>query len=61
MVHSRCSSARRPRAPPQGARAVWVVLRYASEWSVVSLRVLNTCLYQGFRADLADREEAEIR
>ena len=40
---------------------MWVVLRYASEWSVVSLRVLNTCLYQGFRADLADREEAEIR
>ena len=24
------------------------------------LRVLNTCLYPGFRADLADREEAEI-
>jgi hypothetical protein len=24
-------------------------------------RVLNTCLYQGFRADLADRAEAEIR
>jgi hypothetical protein len=24
-------------------------------------RVLNTCLYLGFRADLADREEAEIR
>ena len=24
-------------------------------------RVLNTCLYQGFRADLADRAEGEIR
>jgi hypothetical protein len=27
----------------------------------VKFRVLNTCLYQGFRADLADREEVEIR
>jgi len=27
----------------------------------VGIRVLNTCLYQGFRADLADREEAKIR
>jgi hypothetical protein len=24
-------------------------------------RVLNTCLYEGFRADQADREEARIR
>jgi len=28
---------------------------------VYSIRVLNTCLYLGFRADLADREEGKIR
>jgi hypothetical protein len=28
---------------------------------MAQFRVLNTCLYQGLRADLADREEAEIR
>ena len=28
---------------------------------VKAVRVLNTCLYLGFRADLADREEVEIR
>ena len=26
-----------------------------------AIRVLNTCLYFGFRAVLADREEARIR
>ena len=29
--------------------------------TTVKFRVLNTCLYQGFRADLADREEVAIR
>jgi len=28
---------------------------------LAQFRVLNTCLYQGFRADQADREEARIR
>jgi hypothetical protein len=28
---------------------------------MAQFRVLNTCLYQGFRADLADRDETEIR
>ena len=27
---------------------------------MVQFRVLNTCLYQSFRADLADRAEARI-
>ena len=27
----------------------------------LAVRVLNTCLYRGFRADLADREEGKIR
>lgn len=29
--------------------------------TVMKIHVLNTCLYQGFRDDLADREEAETR
>jgi hypothetical protein len=29
--------------------------------SICDIRVLNTCLHPGFRADRADREEAEIR
>ena len=45
-----------PRAPRARSRQAG-----HSDSDAMDRRVLNTCLYQGFRADLADREEAEIR
>ena len=36
------------------------MMRLTSFTSGEDRRVLNTCLYLGFRADLADRKEAKI-
>jgi len=40
----------------RNGRAAWVTPEELGFW----FRVLNTCLYRGFRAVLADPEEAEL-
>jgi hypothetical protein len=37
------------------------LLAYGVDYTLEALRVLNTCLYQCFCADRADREEMRIR